>query len=326
MTVHLPERYKMRSVTEADLAAVTAFLNQRARALIGVQKFEVEELRLEWESPNFKPEEDICIILTEDDIIVGYIEVWDSEPHVRIFGWGGVHPDYENQGLLEALLAWAEVRARRSAPKAPEGTRVVLLHETLSTETGAHAILRAQGYELVRYFLRMVIEMDGPPPRPQLTNGIKIRPFVRGKEERDVVLAVRDAFRDHWGHVERPLEQTMEQWAHWMDNDPDFDPDLWFVAMDGDEIAGMSLCHPKNVEDPDMGWVNTLGVRRPWRRQGVALALLHHSFGELYRRGKRRVGLGVDAQSLTGATRLYEKAGMRPARQYATFEKELRAG
>ena len=91
-------------------------------------------------------------------------------------------------------------------------------------------------------------------------------------------------------------------------------------------IAGMSLCYPKQVEDPQMGWVSTLGVRRPWRRRGVALALLHHSFGEFYRRGQQRVGLGVDAESITGATRLYEKAGMYVQRRYNTYHKELRPG
>ncbi len=75
-----------------------------------------------------------------------------------------------------------------------------------------------------------------------------------------------------------------------------------------------------------MGWVATLGVRRNWRRQGIALALLHHSFGEFYRRGVRKVGLGVDAGSLTGATRLYEKAGMHVASQFDKYEKEIRAG
>jgi hypothetical protein len=39
-----------------------------------------------------------------------------------------------------------------------------------------------------------------------------------------------------------------------------------------------------------------------------------------------RIGLGVDADSLTGATRLYEKAGMRVERRYELWEKELRPG
>jgi len=75
-----------------------------------------------------------------------------------------------------------------------------------------------------------------------------------------------------------------------------------------------------------MGWVGTLGVRRPYRRQGLGLALLRHSFAEFYRRGRRRVGLGVDSQNLTGATRLYQKAGMHVSRVQLIFEKELRPG
>ncbi len=98
--------------------------------------------------------------------------------------------------------------------------------------------------------------------------------------------------------------------------------------MDGDEIAGMSLCWPKANEDSEMGWVGTLGVRRPWRKQGLGLALLHHSFGVFAQRGQKRVGLGVDSTSLTGATRLYERAGMSPMveRQFDLYQKVLRQG
>jgi mycothiol synthase len=53
-----------------------------------------------------------------------------------------------------------------------------------------------------------------------------------------------------------------------------------------------------------------VGVRRPWRRRGIAEALLLQSFHLFYERGFQQVGLGVDSASLTGATRLYEKAGM----------------
>jgi mycothiol synthase len=75
-----------------------------------------------------------------------------------------------------------------------------------------------------------------------------------------------------------------------------------------------------------MAWVHSLGIKRPWRRQGIALAMLLHTFGQFYRRGIAKVGLGVDGQSLTGATRLYEKAGMHPAHQETLYEKELRPG
>jgi ribosomal protein S18 acetylase RimI-like enzyme len=172
----------------------------------------------------------------------------------------------------------------------------------------------------------MHIDLDAPPPLPAWPEGVALRTLRVGQDERAVMRAVRDAFRDHWGYVERPFEDEYNFWQHHMFGDDDFDPTLCFLAMDGDRIAGVSLCQLKTDDDPEMGWVSTLGVLRPWRRRGLGLALLRHSFGQFYRRGKRRAGLGVDAQSLTGATRLYEKVGMHVARVYHTYEKELRRG
>jgi ribosomal protein S18 acetylase RimI-like enzyme len=149
-----------------------------------------------------------------------------------------------------------------------------------------------------------------------------------GRDERAIAIAMRESFRDHWGFVERPLEQDVAMWMHRFQNDPFLNPKLFFIAWDGDQPAGISLCYDGYYDDHELGWVSTLGVLRPWRRRGLGLALLQHSFCELYARGRRRAGLGVDASSLTGATRLYEKAGMRqdPQRRFANFEKELRSG
>jgi len=101
------------------------------------------------------------------------------------------------------------------------------------------------------------------------------------------------------------------------------DPSLWFLAMDGDQIAGISLCQDEKERG---GWVHSLGVLRSWRQKGLGLALLHHSFGEFYRRGIHNVYLGVDSENLTGATRLYERAGMHVVREEYVYEKELRGG
>jgi mycothiol synthase len=190
----------------------------------------------------------------------------------------------------------------------------------------AQELLEKEEFKVIRHFWRMLIEMDTPPPLPEWPEGITVRTFIPEEDDRAMVTAVREAFKDHWGHVESPFEEELEQWRHWIRSSEDFDPALWFLAMDDDKIAGMSLCWPKVPEDPEMGVVDTLGVQRPWRRRGLALALLHHSFGEFYHRGKPKVCLGVDSESLTGATRLYEKAGMHIDRQYRLYEKELRPG
>ncbi len=188
----------------------------------------------------------------------------------------------------------------------------------------------------------MVIDLDGDLPDPEWPEGIRVR-TMRAGEEADVLHAVRDSFKDHFGFVELPFEQEYERWMHMIEHDVNYDPSLWFLAVDGDDIAGdhivganiaganiagISLCWLRSHDDPDLGWVGTLGVRRPWRRRGLGLALLQHSFIELHRRGQPRVGLGVDAESLTGATRLYLKAGMHPdpRHQFSLYEKELRPG
>jgi ribosomal protein S18 acetylase RimI-like enzyme len=174
----------------------------------------------------------------------------------------------------------------------------------------------------------MVIQLNGTPPEPHWPAGLAVRTLVPGQDEVAVLQAVRGSFKDHWGYVEHPFEEELRRWQHFMANDENFDPSLWFLALDGDKIAGISLCRMRVFDDPDMGWVSTLGVLRPWRRRGLGLALLQHSFHQLYERGRRQIGLGVDALSLTGATRLYEKAGMRPDpdRQFSLYEKVLREG
>jgi mycothiol synthase len=99
-----------------------------------------------------------------------------------------------------------------------------------------------------------------------------------------------------------------------------FDPALWVAVRDGDAIAAVLVGEAQRFGLP---WITQLGVRQRWRRRGLGLALPHHGFGEFWLRGERAVGLGVDTASPTGATRLYERAGMRVDASWTFFEKEL---
>ena len=322
----LPEGFSARPALLNDVEEVTALLNTCSLERIGAPEWDETELRNDWQSPHFDLELDTCGVWEPGGKLVGYADVWDEAPHVCMYSMGQVLPAYRSRGLGTALETWLEARARRSVLQAPDGARVVIAQFVISTDEHARGFLETHNYELVRYFNRMVIDLNGAPPKPAVPDGLEIRTF-RGMDELEpVVLAVRETFRDHWGYVEPPLDESLVEWRHWIETDPEHDPSLWFLAVDGDEIAGMSLCRPSIVSDPEMGWVNTLGVRRPWRRQGLALALLQHSIREFHLRGKERVGLGVDASSLTGATRLYEKAGMHVQRQSVRYEKTLRSG
>jgi mycothiol synthase len=317
--------FTLRPATLDDLPEAVAMFNICSRESSGKDEFELENYRNEWSDPGIDLAADTRIAQTPDGAIVGCIEVWNTPPHTFCWIWGRVHPAFHGQGIGTALMDWAEDRAQIALERAPAGARVVLEAGTINTQLPTIELLNDRGYTVVRHSLTMERELDDQLPEPTWPAGISVRTMQPG-EELAVYRAENEAFRDHWGHVEAPEADAFPLWRHRALEDPNHDPALWFLALDGDQIAGIALCSPFRIGDADLGWVHTLGVRRPWRRKGVAEALLYYSFAELRRRGRTRVGLGVDATSLTGATRLYEKVGMRAVRGFTLFEKELRAG
>jgi len=142
------------------------------------------------------------------------------------------------------------------------------------------------------------------------------------RDARDIHAAENDFFSDHYGFTPNPFDQ----WWHFRTRFFKAEPELWILATADDQIVGMALCSSQRAGQPDLGWISTLGVRRDWRRRGLALAILHESFRRLAAKGRSRAGLGVDANSLTGATRLYEKAGMKVVREAYEYELVVRDG
>jgi len=300
--------------------------NACAQALNSGEEFNAIDFRSEWEVPNLDLANDLRLVISPDGQIVGYAEFWDlSEPHVRYRMWGRVHPDHVERGLGAYLMCWAEGRAQQSIPRAPRDARVAMTNWINDLNLRAKVLLENRGWHVIRKNYRMAIELTSQPAEPIWPDGITLRTFVPGQDERATVEADRDAFRDHWGYVERPLEEEIKLLEHHMSK-PGFDPTLWLLAMNGDRVAGECLNDPQAEDNPEMGWITDLGVRREYRRRGLGQALLQYSFADFYRRGKRKVGLNVDATNLTGALRLYERAGMYVVRVNSTFEKELRAG
>ncbi len=327
MSLYMPRDFTVRPAMMSDLERTVSLFNACSLDLLGVKKHDVHDQGVEWKTPLFNLDTDTRVVISNDGDLVGYAEVWDArKPHVSVHSWGRVHPDYLGLGIGSFLLQWEEERARLAIDKAPMEAKVTLSQSINSKDKRTQALLRKYGYRLVRHFYRMEIELAERAFQSQWPDGITVRVFDPSKDLEPTIIAVQDAFKDHWGDVDAPLEQRIGFWRHWITSDHNFDPSLWFLAIEKEQIVGMALCWPKETEDPQMGWVDILGVRRPWRRRGVAIALLNHLFAEFGRRGKKRVGLGVDATSLTGANRVYERAGMRPTRQDDLYEKDLRPG
>jgi mycothiol synthase len=298
---------KLRPPQDGDFDAMLEVLNAPVRAAYGEDGYGASELRTWLTSPKVDPERDIRLA-EKDGRVIGYVDV-DAQGCDPVRWWSDVrvHPDGDVPAIVPELVAWAEGRAQSG----------ILRLWTASVLEDVREAYEALGFHPTRHSFRMAIELEDEPEPPTWPEGISVRTFRPG-EERVVYDAVKETWLDTW----EPMDDPYEEWSHWSYDREDFDSSLWFLACEGDEIAGFSLCQPSETR-ADTGWVNLLGVRRPWRRRGLGEALLRHSFVEFGRRGFPRVGLGVDAQSPTRATRLYERAGMYVERRTDFYEKEL---
>ena len=321
MTTSLPAGLSVRAPTLEDVPALVTLMNRYAVTYYGWEVFTERSIHRQWGLTGFDAATDAWVVSAPDGQLVGYGHVfrWHNvQDEMRIGVWAYVHPDYEGQGIGATLLLLIEGRGRELIAEAAPGARVYIMQVVGSNNKAARQLLEQQGYTETRHDWNMEITLNDAPPTPVWPDGITLRTFIAGQDGHPVFAAWDDAFQDHRGHQ----SEGYEQWEQDKLQRDNFDPTLCFLALDGAEIAGFALCYL----EPDEGLVDTLGVRRPWRRKGLGMALLQHAFGEFYRRGMRKVALGVDAESLTGANRLYERAGMYVTARLDRYEKTLRPG
>lgn len=311
-TMALASGYTLRAPNSSDLTAVTNVLIACDMEITGETDVTEEEIEHYWSTPGFTLETDAVVAVDEDGNVAGYEEVQSSgEGLYPVDGY--VHPNHRGRDIGAAMLGWAESRVREMRGDRSEAAR--LRANIYASETDAAALFLAEGYSHVRRNYRMQIELDQPTPEPVWPNGIIVRSFRPGQDNHVAYEVMRETFEDVWGHVSRPFDD----WSAEYIGKPGFDPDLWLLVWEGDTPVAAAL----GSRRAEGGWIRGLGVRRPWRGQGIALALLHHAFNVFRDREFPFVGLGVDSQSLTGADRLYVRAGMRAIEEYDMFEKVL---
>ncbi len=286
-------------------------MNELSQALYGEAETTPEELR-DW----FAVSSGTVMLVAErpDGRIAAYADMVDAAlDHLRFWIDLRVPPMEDADAVGAALLE--EMEQRAAAVAAPGATARVYVAEA---DERTRRAVEAAGYELFRHAFTMRIHFDGDPSSAEWPEGISVRTFVRGQDDHAVWEAHQDSFVDGFEHATWPYES----WREWAFAES-FDPSLWFVAVEGDEIAGLCLCKSHAGAEGELGWVNVLGVRRPWRRRGLGRALLLHAFAEFHGRGKQGAGLGVDGLNPTGAVRLYEEAGMHVARRLDQYKKPL---
>lgn len=295
----------MRPITPDDFPAIAAFLAEDETHLFGrSSRVGVADVTAWLTGPDLSHD----TWLAEEDgalIALGWIE-----KHGDIgIAVGVVHRDHRGRGLGSQLLDQSEARLLELG-----AARVHNI--ALAPDSAAPPLLAGRGYREVRRFWDMTIELgDDSPPEPSVPEGLRIEPFSPGLA-RDFHAVLEEAFADHWEYQPRSFE---EWWQHHVEL-PDHDPSLWFLVRSDDEVVAATRNDPERAGG---GWIGSLGVRRAWRGRGLAKALLLRSFREFHSRGQRRVGLGVDSENPTGATKLYESVGMTVDSEQVVWEKVL---
>jgi len=304
----------LRRPTAGDAPSVVDLVNAADAHDYGEVDMDIDDIREDWAGLDLQTDAWL-VESAHGGELIGYASL-TNKANVQLRAYVCVPPEQRRRGIGSELVRLVEARGQQLVPLAPADARVVLVGWLKGSSAPEMRWARTLGYEFRRSFLRMRIEMKQPPPAPDWPPGISVRTY-RPEDARSVFEVVEEAFSDHWGHV----PSTFEEWRR-RTRRTDFDPSLWSLAIEADTIVGTSLCETM----ADGGWVASLCVRRPWRNRGVARAMLLHSFAEFWRRDRRTISLGVDADSLTGATRLYESVGMHTRQRYDQVGKVLRDG
>jgi len=284
-----------------------------------------ENLRIELEHrPNFVVSRDMVLAEVDGQLIAeanGSVSIRDGKPVHML--WGRVHPDWRRRGIGRALFRWNERRGRDRAAAEPEfgGPTAVIGGFASEFEPGAEALFESEGYRAFRYAFTMIhrhVRDAEPIPMPA---GLEIRP-VTADQHRTIMNADDEAFQDHFEH--RPL--TEDDFVAWF-SQPDLDTSLWKIGWDGDQVAGGILTTIWKEENETLrvkrGWLESVFTRRPWRRRGLARALIGATLVELRERGIEEALLGVDAENPTGALALYEGLGFEVKVRTKRYRKPL---
>jgi mycothiol synthase len=308
-----PPGLELRAFTEADLAPMVETFNLGSEADGIEERIGVDDLRnwLGHPSEHFDAASDVVVAVV-DDQVVGYGSTdWvdtnlDGLREYR--SRGHVHPDWRRRRIGTAILAHNEARAREISARHDVDRPRVLGSWAADRRVGAVALMRDFGYQPVRYFFDMVRPTLDDIVVPPMPDGLEVRPVEGPAALRQLFDADVEAFMDHWGGFDAS-DASFRQWIE----QPDFDPSLFVVAWDGDEITGgvqnIINAHENAALNRKRGLLDSVFVRRPWRRRGLASALVGRSLVALRDRGMTSAWLGVDADNPLGALGVYERAG-----------------
>lgn len=256
--------------------------------------------------------------------LVAYGRIWWEnllEGITLYHPFGFLHPDWRGKGIGNAMFEAAELRAQKIAAGHPKTMPKFLQVEPQDSEKDLISLLERRGYKPARYETHMVRDLGEPFPDAPMPAGLEVR-LVQPGDVRPIFDASNEAFRDHWGIRDMSDEEFKMQMES-----PEFQPEIWKVAWDGDQMASVIhnfIDHKENKEyQRKRGYTEGICTRRPWRKMGLARSLLVQSMQMFKEMGMTETALSVDSENISGAFRLYEGVGYRKVMQQIYYRKAM---
>lgn len=310
----------------ADAAAWADVITEAEQVDQTGEHYDADDLAEELEDPNL-------------DLATATIGVWDgdrlagmvllrtmgsADPVHRVFCDGVVRPAYRRQGLGTALVQWAVERTPQVSQARHPGAPFELQADVPDSHEGKRILFDANGFTPRRWFFTMRRPLAGADlPAISVPAGYRVERFDLDRHDEAARQARNASFVDHWGSS----DQTPDSWKQWFTGTRAFRPDLSYVAIadgapDG-ELAAILMTQYYEADTVATGrseaWISTIGTRREHRRKGVAGALLASALHTAAGAGFDQSGLGVDADSPTGALGFYQSAGFQVALRHARY-------
>jgi len=324
------QEFKWRGMSRADLPEIWKLMQVVNRVDENDYTETIDDLDREFDDPWSNPLKDGRIIRGVKNKLAAFARIFvNPEPDKENVAYVmcEVAPEARGQGLEEECMDWMQERATECLAQAAQAEgagdlRRVIRVSFPETDTNSIARYNANGYEHARSFFKMNRDLRESIPDNPLPDGLTLQVY---SEELDESLrhAFNESFGDHWGHQ----EVTEAEWHPFVMDISDVRRDLTLIAMDGREIAAFCINRVKANENERLsikrGWIGSVGTRRNWRKRGIASALIAESMRRFRAEGFDAVGLGVDAENLTGALALYERLGFKPTKTRLVLEKKV---
>ena len=313
----------IRKYQDGDLEAIVDLINEADAVDYLDEATDVSEFRQLLYRPDFDPYLDALVAVDEEQNIVGHarLDLKNAPRQGRFIARTVVHPDWRDEPIERLLLEqlWSRAQERRrvlGSKPAQFRTYYVAYQEQRAT------LFESFGLRPVRYDLHMVYHPLDNLGDPAFPLGIRARPYARGEDDEAALEVVNAAFAD----VMDFAAVALEDFRHWI-GAPSFRDDLSFVALDAQEMVGLCLCTVGEGRADLMGrrdgTIDSLCVRRDYRRRGVGLALLLTSLQAFKRANLESATLDTATENPTEAIRLYQQAGFVEAWRWVTYGKDM---